>query len=145
MLKVKSIRLDSGRLEGDARFRLTDNEHPSFDWALISDQNGARQDGYQVRVRAGERILWDSGWQAGAAQRAVYQGEPLIEGEKMTVSVRARDAQDAESPTGSARIRMKRSARCILSGTLKLKNRCEPRFCTLAGWGIISCIWTESA
>lgn len=98
MLKVKSIRLDSGRLEGDARFRLTDNEHPSFDWALISDQNGARQDGYQVRVRAGERILWDSGWQAGAAQRAVYQGEPLIEGEKMTVSVRARDAQDAESP-----------------------------------------------
>ena len=45
MLKVKSIRLDSGRLGGDARFRLTGNARPVFDWALISDQNGARQGG----------------------------------------------------------------------------------------------------
>lgn len=98
MLKVKSIRLDSGRLEGDARFRLTGNARPVFDWALISDQNGARQGGYRIKVSAGERLLWDSGWQAGESQRAVYQGEPLTEGKRLTAAVQVKDAQGAESP-----------------------------------------------
>ena len=83
MLKINKFYLNYSRLRKDFRYRISETKNPVFSWAAISDSPGAYQSAYQITVKAGDDLLWDSKKTESRKQSAVYAGTPLPPGEKL--------------------------------------------------------------
>lgn len=97
MFKPHGIRIDYGRLRGDARFRAVASARPVISWAVLSDANGKAQSAYQIIVSSRDKCLWDSGWVASSSQSVRYDGAPLPLGERAELTVRIQDQDARES------------------------------------------------
>ena len=76
---------------------LTERKQPVFSWAAEHSEDGRWQTAYQIVVRNGQTIKWDSGWVEEERQSAVYQGLPLESGEKLIWTLLLRDNDGMES------------------------------------------------
>ncbi|MBA3943246.1 MAG: family 78 glycoside hydrolase catalytic domain [Herpetosiphonaceae bacterium] len=83
---------------------------PRLSWALVAEQRGQRQAGYQILVSSSaERLatdvgdLWDSGYVASEQSvHRVYGGQPLASGQRSWWKVRVWDQQGQPSTYSSA-------------------------------------------
>lgn len=97
MFKPYGIRIDCGALRGDARMRISDRTEPLIGWAVLPDKDAVSQSAYQIRVSAGERLLWDSGWTVSSEQSAHYAGPPLPRWERIDIFLQVKDQAGRES------------------------------------------------
>jgi alpha-L-rhamnosidase len=75
-----------------------DTPYPRFSWTLQASGRGQAQTAYQVLVKDGESILWDSGKVTSAEQCVEYAGAPLHSRQTACWQVRLWDARDQPSP-----------------------------------------------
>ena len=53
-----------------------DNRSPRFGWKMQSDKTGWRQSAYQLTVKDGDKVVWDSGKVESADSTAIaYEGQ----------------------------------------------------------------------
>ena len=83
-----------------------EEQTPRFSWILMSDERGAKQDNYRIRVSStpdGAADLWDSGTVHGAQTvNVVYEGKPLKSRQRCywTVTVNGVESKQASWSMG---------------------------------------------
>ena len=66
---------------------ITDNATPVFCWSAVHEQDGQGQSAYEITVKNGNEVMWQSGEVQSSLQRAEYAGSPLQSEVNYTVSV----------------------------------------------------------
>ena len=80
-----------------------DESKPRFSWRMRDPRRGASQTGFQVLVRTGNRVVWDSGRQTSDQSIHVeYQGTGLEPRTRYEWSVRIWDAEGCGSDWSAA-------------------------------------------
>ncbi|HET8845129.1 MAG TPA: family 78 glycoside hydrolase catalytic domain, partial [Ktedonobacteraceae bacterium] len=75
-----------------------DVKTPRLGWKLTSDQRGATQSSYQIQVRSGQELLWDSGKvRSDQSLHIPYRGPVLRSMQRCTWRVRVWDRHDLPS------------------------------------------------
>jgi len=65
-----------------------DNPNPSFSWKMKSSVTGQRQTAYQLTVKQGNTVVWDSGKiESDISVGIIYDGSPLISSTQYTWTV----------------------------------------------------------
>ena len=80
-----------------------DIEKPRFSWKLESEANDVIQEAYQIAVKNGGNITWDSGKiESNQSVLVEYSGEKLLPMTKYTVNVIAWDNQSESASSSSS-------------------------------------------
>jgi alpha-L-rhamnosidase len=100
------------RLRGEYRENPLgiDTPHPRLSWILRSSRRGEMQTAYEIiasssaeKIARGEADLWNSGKVPSASSiHVIYEGKPLISGQRVWWKVRAWDATGEVSPWSEA-------------------------------------------
>jgi len=65
-----------------------DNATPEFRWEMVSDVRGQKQTAYQIVVKNGETVVWDSGKvESDISNAIVYKGAALQSSTRYTWNV----------------------------------------------------------
>ncbi|MCC7435797.1 MAG: family 78 glycoside hydrolase catalytic domain [Methanoregulaceae archaeon] len=92
MLQTMSVVPDHLRVEFLEKPLGVATSKPRFSWWVTSDQATARQAGYQVQVRSGDDVVWDSGRVGSSNSQLIeYAGEKLSSGQGLEWRVRLWD------------------------------------------------------
>jgi alpha-L-rhamnosidase len=92
MLQTLTVSPDRLRVEFLERPLGVATSKPRFSWWVASEQAAARQSGYQVQVRSGDDVVWDSGRVGSSNSQLIeYAGEKLSSGQGLEWRVRLWD------------------------------------------------------
>ena len=80
-----------------------DNPKPEFRWEMVSDVRGQKQTAYQIVVRDGEDVIWDTGKVLSDRSNAIaYDGMPLESSTRYDWTVTVWDKDGKELPAQSS-------------------------------------------
>ena len=97
MFTLTNVTVNHGRLKAEPRSRLVDGNGPLlFGWGAHSSRQNAFQTACRVRLH-GKAFGWDSGWVEQRGQSLAYDGDPLPQGERITLEITTRDDAGNES------------------------------------------------
>lgn len=97
MFTLTNVTVNHGRLKAEPRSRLVDgNGQLLFGWGACSSRHNAFQTACRVRLH-GKAFGWDSGWVEQREQSLAYDGDPLPQGERITLEIIIRDDAGNES------------------------------------------------
>jgi len=69
-----------------------DNKLPGFSWQLVSASRNIIQTDYEIKLRSGKELLWETGKvHSGQSVQVMYTGKPLNPGKKYNWQVRVWD------------------------------------------------------
>ena len=79
-----------------------DNRSPRFSWKMQSDKTGWRQSAYQLTVKDGDKVVWDSGRVESADSTAIaYEGQALRSSAEYDWTARVWDADGVQKSAAS--------------------------------------------
>lgn len=97
------ITIDRIFIDYDSRnIVLTPSEKPTFSWSIYSDLEGGFQNSYRITVFDRKGLTWDSGEVFNKSPKAVYDGKPLVSGEKYKVTLCVKDSRNCISEEKTA-------------------------------------------
>ncbi len=77
-----------------------------FSWSLESEVHPVEQKGYQIIVKDGEELLWDSGFVSSVKPEAKYAGKTLMAGAcpVWSLQIQTTDGTKSQVTTGQFRV-----------------------------------------
>lgn len=97
------LKLQNLRTENQQNPIGIDAEKPRFSWELVSEKKNVKQIAYEIQVKNGRNVIWNSGKvNAETSIFNAYQGEKLPSNTRFTWQVRAWDNQGQTSEWATA-------------------------------------------
>ena len=107
MLKPYNFRINYGKLQKDAAYRICSVQNPNISWSIMTNEyftQGTKapfQKAFRIKVESDKAELWDSGWQETSEQSVKYSGAELPLGQRIDFTVEIKDSEGNISRPGS--------------------------------------------
>ena len=103
MLKPYNFRINYGKLQKDAAYRICSVQNPNISWSVMTNEfftqgdKAPFQKAFRIKVESDKVKLWDSGWQETSEQSVRYSGAELPLGQRIDFTVEIKDSADIEN------------------------------------------------